>query len=132
MMGTGFVGVWTKPGHTVGTCPWPQLTSLGEAEAKRIGLTAPVPDVWDDIAPLLREKTGEWVVCTAWAVGGGDPDGVSIRVLDGKATFEAAWCVSTKRSERVRLARLDAMPDGTLREVVKWLKPDDLVEVKRG
>lgn len=127
----GLVGIWTKPGHAPGTHPWPQLTSKGEAEAKRIGLTAPVPDVWDDLAPLLREKPGEWVVCTAWAVGGGDPDGVTIRVLDGKATFSAAWCVCTKRSERVRLARLDPGEGGTVREVVKWLKPDDLVEVKK-
>lgn len=126
----GLVGVWTKPGCAYE--PWPQLTRKGEAEAKRIGLTAPVPDVWDDLAPLLREKQGEWVVCTAWAVGGGDPDGVVVRVLDGKATFDAAWCVCTTRSERVRLARLEPGEDGTVREVVKWLKPDDLVEVKRG
>ena len=126
----GLVGVWTKPGS--GYVPWPQLTSKGEAEAKRIGLTAPVPDVWDDLPPLLREKSKDWVVCTAWAVGGGDPDGVTIRVFDGKATFDSACCVCTKRSKRVRLARLEPVEGGSVREVVKWLKPGDLVEVKKG
>lgn len=124
----GLVGVWTKPGSAYE--PWPQLTAKGEAEAKRVGLTAPVPEIWDDLVPLLQEKPGEWIVCTAWAVGGGDPEGVTIRVLDGRATYDTAWCVCTKRSERVRLARLDPTP-GCPTEIVKWLQPGDLVEVRK-
>ena len=125
----GLVGVWDKPGCVYKS--WPQLTKKGVAEAARIGLTAPIPAVWDDLVPLLQQP-GEWVVCTAWAVGGGDPDGVKVRVLDGKAEFDAVRCVCTKRSERVRLARLEPGEGGTVREVVKWLKPTDLVEVKKG
>lgn len=100
-----------------------------------------IPEIWDDLAALLNQSPGEWVLSTAWAVGGGDPDGCSIRLAGGvtgrssrfhsRAIYEAAWCVCTKKSERVRLARLDAMPDGQLREVVRWLKPEDRVWVKR-
>lgn len=32
----GLVGVWTKPGHTLGTYPWPQLTKKGEEESARL------------------------------------------------------------------------------------------------
>lgn len=100
-----------------------------------------IPEIWDDLVDLLdKSPADEWVLCTAWAVGGGDPDGMSIRLagtpsrtnrFHRRATYEAAWCVCTAKSERVRLSRLDAMPDGKIREVERWLKPEDRVWVKR-
>jgi hypothetical protein len=62
----------------------------------------------------------------AWAVAGGDPDGLEIRTKGGRSVYEAAWCVCGKEKDRVRLSRLESGP-----KIVRWLKPEDLVEVRR-
>lgn len=90
-----------------------------------------IPETWDELAAELREHPGQWVTCLAWAVAGGDPDGCDIKVLNGRTHYEAAWVVYGPRGgERVRLARV-VSDAGGIREIVRWLRPDDLVEVRR-
>jgi len=86
----------------------------------------PVPDSWTDLIPVLSE---DWTLCTAWSVGGGDPDGLDIRVKGGRAQYSNAWC-EFRRLDWVRLCRVDSLPEG-LCEVVRFVKPDTLVEVRR-
>jgi hypothetical protein len=88
-------------------------------------------ETWDDLARALREELGKWHLATAWAVASGDPDGCDIRMRGGRVSYEAAWVVlGPKGGEYVRLSRLDSDEVGP-REVVRWVKPDDLVEVRR-
>lgn len=88
-----------------------------------------IPDNWNDLAPLLR--AGGWVRCLAWAVGGGDPDGVEIRLVGGRVSYTNAWCVMGPRADRVRLSRLDPGDSGGPHEVIRWLTPDTEVEVRK-
>ena len=88
----------------------------------------PVFETWEELAPALREHLGQWQMATAWAVGSADPDGVEIRLKNGRVHYEAAWVVFGKRgSEWVRLSRLDPGPH----EVVRWVQPDAVLEIRR-
>lgn len=123
-----YVGVWTKSGCLYK--PWPQLSSKGVAEAQRLGFTTPLPELWGDVETLLQGKPGDWVVCTSWTAG--DAVGVDIRVLDGKATFNAAQRIHTKRTRCVRLVQLEPGEGGqVLATRLKRVRPDVLVEVRK-
>lgn len=51
------------------------------------------------------------------------------RLPGGRATYGAVmYCTATARSDRPRLARLDAGPAG-IRQVNRWVDPDAVVEV---
>lgn len=87
-----------------------------------------LPDTWDELVDALKDAApNTWTTCTAWAVGGGDPDGFEIRLQGGRATYSAAWCVLGTDRDRVRLSRLDPGP----KEVARYVAPDIVVEVRR-
>lgn len=101
------------------------MTALRATMGRQV---ADVPTDWGQLAPLLRAaKPGQWVEATAWAVAGGDPDGVVIRLVGGRALYEAAWVVFGRRTDRVRLSRVDVGPH----EVARFVDPDARVEVRR-
>lgn len=82
-------------------------------------------DNWSDLAPLLREP-GDWIECTAWAAGGGDPGGCEIRIKGGRQVYEFCTAFPGPRADRVRLGHLD-----DLREVKRWVRADVVVEIRR-
>lgn len=87
-----------------------------------------MPRSWYDLQPLLSE---EWVQATAWAAAGGDPEGCEIRIPGGRVVYDAAWVQFGPRGgEKIRLSRVVSKPDG-LREYVRWVRPDDVVEIRR-
>lgn len=91
-------------------------------------------DVWDDlVAAIDAAPSGTWVPCTAWAVGGGDPENFDIRLVGGRSIYTNAWVVFGKegRRDRVRLARIEPASASGPREIVRWLDSEDLVEVRR-
>lgn len=68
---------------------------------------------------------------TAWALIGFDGrDGESVRVVGGRALYESVAFNDWSRGEMVQLRRLDVKPEG-LREVVRYVDPDTLLEVVR-
>lgn len=89
---------------------------------------AAIPDNWSDVAPQLSQ---EWLVCTAWAAGGGDPDGCEIQILGGYRiyTFCTAFC--GPRSDRVRVGYLEDAGQGRLRQTIRWIPPDTPVRIRR-
>jgi hypothetical protein len=95
-------------------------------------LARPLPDTWDELLEVLHKTPSSgWVICSAWAVGGGDPEGLDIRVLGGRAIYHNAWCVSSEKNDRVRLCRLDPGDGLGPNEVSRYLDPEDVVEVRR-
>lgn len=66
---------------------------------------------------------------TAWQVIGYDgPD--SLRVVGGRALYDAAIYYDDTRGTQVKLARLDATAGG-LRQVNRYVSPDTQVEIVR-
>ena len=88
----------------------------------------PIPETWDELIPKLSTA---WTPCLAWAVGGGDPQGLEIRVKGGRALYTAAWCILKEDAQWVRLGRLEAGDDLGPKEVARKIAPDALVEVRR-
>lgn len=88
----------------------------------------PIPETWDDLLPKLGP---EWTTCLAWAAGGGDPQGVELRLVGGRALYTAAWCVLKEDVQYVRLARLEPGDGHGPKEVVRKVTPETLLEVRR-
>jgi hypothetical protein len=98
-------------------------------------MSTPIPDSWTDLKLLLREAVpGVWLTATAWAVGGGDPQGFDIRVKGGRAVYQDAWCVPppppARGDDRVRLGRVEPR-QGRPHEVFRFVSPDKLLEIRR-
>jgi hypothetical protein len=87
-----------------------------------------LPETWDELIPRLGP---EWTPCLAWAVGGGDPQGLDIRLQGGRAQYTSAWCVLKEKAQWVRLARLEPGDAHGPREVVRKVSPETVVEVRR-
>jgi hypothetical protein len=65
---------------------------------------------------------------TAWDFIGYDGPAY-LRIVGGSAKYEAAMYLDNTPGDRVKLARLEARGDGTLREISRYVDPDTLLEV---
>lgn len=112
----------------VGPCG---TTTVSERDDALLDLALPLS--WTTLEDRIDRGDADkgWVKALAWAVAGGDPDGLDIRLYNGRALYEAAWVVHGPRGgERVRLARVESKRN-RVHETVRWVSPNALLEVRR-
>lgn len=65
-------------------------------------------------------------VTSAWNLIGAEGE---FRIRGGRALYEDVYRGDGSRTDRVLLRRLDSVDDGSLRQVNRWVGPDQGVEV---